>query len=248
MESNGECCIARCATRASHDISKVHTIMLRFRPIAPKPLPATTVSDASSSDSGDAFSRSAAAKRKHVAGKRCSKTVRRRQILPPQAVTLPLLPETPDPKDPPEAKKTTEPVRLSFESLGGAVSEKVDRLWFPVPGVSTVTVECVTNTWQEEAHGKVNLEKDTCAGFISDGYGRVTWTNGAYKETVGEGGVCLVMEVSVPYHCRGFTCKVRVQDACGKERTVPCHVWRMNTGAFAWRLDVKPALSLTLAL
>ncbi|KAK7858074.1 hypothetical protein CFP56_014543 [Quercus suber] len=36
-------------------------------------------------------------------------------------------------------------------------------------------------------------------------------------------------------------------DTCGKERssiTLPCDVWRMDGGGFAWRLDVKAALSL----
>jgi hypothetical protein len=83
---------------------------------------------------------------------------------------------------------------------------------------------------------------DTCPGFISDGYGRVTWINGAYREMMGEGVVALVMKVN----------GVRVvQFACGSGRernslTVPCDVWRMDCGGFAWRLDVKAALSLRL--
>ncbi|TKY73619.1 hypothetical protein E2542_SST02373 [Spatholobus suberectus] len=263
VETKGGCCIARCATRAHH-MSKVDRIMLRFRPIAPKPLPAAALSDASSSESGaDAFSRCGGAKRKHAKdnGKRCSRGIRRRRNAPPPpAVTLPLLPETPDPKKTtPEAKSKTVPLWLSFENRGGAVSEKVDRGWYPPAAGSVVTVECVMDTWQqEEEEGlglgsgdeerKVKLGEDTCPGFISDGYGRVTWTNGAYREAVGEGGVWLAMKVTVPYPYRGFTCRVRVQYACGKERTVPCDVWRMDSGGFAWRLDVKAALSLSLAL
>ncbi|XP_027359212.1 uncharacterized protein LOC113867900 [Abrus precatorius] len=243
-------------------MSKVDTIMLRFRPIAPKPLPAGAFSDASSSESGDAFSRSGGAKRKHVkdngTGKRCSRGIRRRRTAPPPVVTLPLLPETPDPKAPAEERSKNVPVWLSFENHADDPSE-VDRRWcLPAvaSGGSVVMVESVTETWQEEGEGlgnrdeerKVRLGEDTCPSFISDGYGRVTWTNGAYKESVGEGGVWLTMKVSVPYQFRGFTCRVRVQYACVKERTVPCDVWRMDNGGFAWRLDVKAALSLSLAL
>ncbi|KAJ6418130.1 hypothetical protein OIU84_001503 [Salix udensis] len=111
------------------------------------------------------------------------------------------------------------------------------------------------------------MEKDTCPGFISDDYGRVTWTNEAYRMMVGqgEGGdrqvfVWLAMKEKVPMAVtvaghKAFTCRVRVQyqkyDTCRvnlKEKisivTVPCDVWRMDSGCFAWRLDVKAALCL----
>ncbi|CAJ1975026.1 unnamed protein product [Sphenostylis stenocarpa] len=269
MESKGGCCITKCQTHAAHHISKVHTIMLRFRPIAPKPLSAAALSDASSSESAaDAFSRSAGPKRKRAKGntntntKRCT---RRRNAPPPPhppptppPTTLPLLPETPVPKKTisGEGQKNA-PVWLSFGDHGGAAAS-VDPYWFPPPAVAgtVVMMECVTDTWREDderlgsgdEERKVKLEADTCPGFISDGYGRVTWTNGAYREVVGEGGVWLAMKVSVAYPCRGFTCWVRVQYACGTERTVPCDVWRMDSGGFAWRLDVQAALTLTLAL
>lgn len=247
-------------------MSKMDKIMLRFRPIAPKPLPAAAaaLSDASSSES------TGSAKRKdNTASKRCSRGIRRRRNAPPPppppppAVTLPLLPETPDPKKTTsELKNKNVPVWLSFENSfknrGGTASEKVDPCWYSPAAGSVVTVECVMDRWQPQEEGlglgrgdverKVKLEEDTCPGFISDGYGRVTWTNGAYREIMGEGGVWLAMKVTVPCLYRGFTCRVRVQYACGKERTVPCDVWRMNSGGFAWRLDVKAALSLSLAL
>ncbi|KAJ1396240.1 hypothetical protein SESBI_32740 [Sesbania bispinosa] len=259
MESRGGCCIARCATGA-YDMSKVDRIMLRFRPIAPKPGSTVSVSDSSSSENGNAFSRSAGTKRKHAKDNSGNKRgIRRRRTAPPPAVTLPLLPETPDPKDPPKTKSMNAPMWLSFENRGYSVSAKVDP---PAAGLggSVVTVECLTNTWQKEGEGeglqlvrndeerKVKMEKDTCPGFISDGYGRVTWTNGAYQKMVGEGVVLLIMKATVPYPYGGFTCRVRVQYACGKERTVPCDVWRLESGGFAWRLDVTAALSLSLAL
>ncbi|XP_057440068.1 uncharacterized protein LOC130731921 [Lotus japonicus] len=246
MQGNGSCCIARRATDA-YDMAKVHRIMMGFRPIAPKP---NSVSSSENSDAGDAFSRSVGTKRKSNSGSK--RRIRRKRITPPPAVvTLPLLPETPDPKNPPEAmSRNNSPVWMSFENNGYATTAgKVD---LPPALGSVVTVECVTDTWQEEKEvlPVKNLVEDTCPGFVSDGYGRVTWTNGAYREIVGEGGVWLVTkEVRVPFPCvRGFTCRVRVQDTCGKERTVPCDVWRMESGGFAWRLDVTAALSLSLAL
>ncbi|XP_020210755.2 uncharacterized protein LOC109795676 [Cajanus cajan] len=246
METNGGCCIAKRA----HHMSKVHTIMLRYRPIAPKPLPAAATADV------HAFSRS----KPKQAKQRTSRGIRRRRNAPPPpapvpAVTLPLLPETPDPKKTTEeAKRKSLPVWLNFENRAW---EKPDRCWYG----TVVTVECVTDTWQQQEEEELGLglgksdeerraklEEDTCPGFISDGYGSVTWTNGAYRETVGGGGVWLAMKASVAYPYGGFTCRVRVQYACGKERTVPCDAWRMDSGGFAWRLDVKAALTLSLGL
>ncbi|GAU44992.1 hypothetical protein TSUD_184930 [Trifolium subterraneum] len=149
---------------------------------------------------------------------------------------------------------------LSFENHGcyGAMDSVPMRLG-DGGNYSSVTVECVTDAWVEgeglgstDEEKKVNLSLDTCPGFISDGYGRVTWINGAYREMMGEGIVALVMKVNGVILYPSFTCRVRVvQFACGSGRernslTVPCDVWRMNCGGFAWRLDVKAALSLRL--
>ncbi|KAJ6776897.1 hypothetical protein OIU74_000971 [Salix koriyanagi] len=45
-----------------------------------------------------------------------------------------------------------------------------------------------------------------------------------------------------------FSCWVRLQNSWQKEKcsktAVPCDVWRMDFGGFAWRLDVDSALSL----
>ncbi|GAB4860489.1 hypothetical protein Ancab_035647 [Ancistrocladus abbreviatus] len=112
------------------------------------------------------------------------------------------------------------------------------------------------------------LEEDTCPGFISDGWNRVWWANEAYRKLVatrgGEEGagtvdnvmVWLVMKEKAPISYPAFTCRVRVQNTWhGKEKgnsttaassslTLPCDAWRMENGGFAWRLDVKAALSL----
>ncbi|XP_030457989.2 uncharacterized protein LOC115678716 [Syzygium oleosum] len=131
-----------------------------------------------------------------------------------------------------------------------------------------VTVECVTDTWVDgEALGRTdderrrNLERDTCPGFTSDGLGRVTWTNAALRKMVGreeeqeeeEGcGVWLAAREEVGVRAErmmwgAFTCRVRMEYACERERravTLPCDVWRMDGGGFAWRLDVEAALRL----
>ena len=101
---------------------------------------------------------------------------------------------------------------------------------------------------------RMSLERDTCPGFLSDGYGRVVWMNGAYRSMVGqeketdEVTVCLVVKetasvAAVALVYPAFTCRVRVQYTCGS-LTLPCDVWRMEGGGFAWRLDVKAALCL----
>uniref|UniRef100_A0A7N0VDS6 DUF7950 domain-containing protein n=1 Tax=Kalanchoe fedtschenkoi TaxID=63787 RepID=A0A7N0VDS6_KALFE len=123
---------------------------------------------------------------------------------------------------------------------------------------SGVTVECVTEMWVSgEGLGRTDEERvrilnhDTCPGFISDAQNRVTWTNRAYRKMVvgeEEGGdvvVWLAMKERVPVSYPAFTCRVRVQNTCTKEiKILPCDVWRMDGGGFAWRLDVKAALSL----
>ncbi|KAK7330598.1 hypothetical protein VNO77_24795 [Canavalia gladiata] len=295
MDGRGGCCIARYATGAPH-VSSVDKIMLRFRPIAPKPVAGTTASDASSSESSDAFFKRGSTKRKYVRNSNSSKRRTRRrktrsspeQKNPAPAVTLPLLPETPDPKDSPARDLTqnkvqdnndnnsfrnnlnkTMPVWLSFENRTPAKVEPYYYFGAMDPAAvrlggwcSCVTVECVTDTWVEgeglgstDEERRVKLSKDTCPGLISDGYGRVTWTNKAYGEMMGHKGegesrVLLVMKVSAVVPYPSFTCRVRVvQYACGRERnslTVPCDVWRMDSGGCAWRLDVKAALSLRL--
>ncbi|KAF7833952.1 uncharacterized protein G2W53_008811 [Senna tora] len=278
MDARGGCCIARYATGA-YDMSKVHRIMLRFRPIAPKPVTGSTNSGGSSSESSDAFSKQGGRpKRKYVRdnsnkNKRCN---RRRKSPPPPTepepepvVTLPLLPETPDRKDPAASVRNHAnhvPIWLSFENCAAGKVDPATSFWRG--GGSCVTVECVTGTWAEgdvlgstDEERRVKLSRDTCPGFISDGYGRVTWTNGAYGKMVGEGKerVWLVMKEEKVGRMMGayttsFTCRVRLEyynnNTCGNKKrrsvTVPCDVWRMESGGFAWRLDVNAALSLSL--
>ena len=111
----------------------------------------------------------------------------------------------------------------------------------------------------------MSLEMDTCPGFVSDRLGRVTWTNGAYRKmmmmghhdhdhhevamwlVIKEESLREIMARTLSY--TSFTCRVRLvqYNTRGKERssiTLPCDVWRMDGGGFAWRLDVKATLSL----
>ena len=287
MDLRGGCCIARYVPGASH-VSTVDKIMLRFRPIAPKPAAGATASDGSSSETSDAFLRNGNTKRKYVRDsnytskrricrrKNSNSSPEQKQKQTTPAVTLPLLPETPDRKDFPAKDLTPSPVRNNNNNNSSNKSKKLNIINKNVPvwvsfanrsltmmggWCSCVTVESLTDTWVEgewlgstDEERRVNLSKDTCPGFISDGYGRVTGTNEAYEKMMegdeGQGPVLLVNKVNTVVPHASFTCLVRVvQYACGRERsslTVPCGVWRMDSGGFAWRLDVETALSLRL--
>lgn len=275
MEGRGGCCIARYAAAGVYDMSKVDRIMLRFRPIAPKPATGGSVSPQANSE---VCSKSGRGKRRHSKEsntlrntKRCIK--KRRVLNEEKMVTLPLLPETPDCKDSILKQEkgglvqNMMPLRLSFSQaddlkdgfLGGGLSADpvvpMAPPWVQMVG-SFVTIECLTDAWvsgdglgSTDAERKLSLESDTCPGFISDGLGSVTWTNRAYKEMVGgEMTVQLLMKQRLPtITYPAFTCRVRVQYTCGKDRvsvTLPCDVWRMDGGGFAWRLDINAALSL----
>ncbi|KAH9792120.1 hypothetical protein KPL71_003993 [Citrus sinensis] len=109
-----------------------------------------------------------------------------------------------------------------------------------------------------------NLENDTCPGFVSDGLSyKVMWVNEAYKKmvtmvrkendvVVSAGSVVvvmvsLVMKVKLPRFFTSLTCRVRVEYTWQNEKyskIIPCDIWRMECGGFAWRLDVDAALSL----
>ncbi|XP_058102205.1 uncharacterized protein LOC131246276 [Magnolia sinica] len=262
----GGCCVARYAGGAYVASSKVDRIMLRFRPIAPKPATGGSVTGAAveNNPSVDAcVRRGSRAKRRCVRDSKRSSKKRRafsgeeKEKSDVAFVTLPLLPETP------ERKESSPDLTAQYFPC-----------WFgkpgPDPGVpvvapqpvrpvgSWVTLERVTDTCgaglvslAEEEVMMRSLEEDTCPGFVTDGWDRVTWTNEAYRTMVGGDGevvVGLVIRERVPETLRAFSCRVRVQYTCRKERnsmTVPCDVWRMLDGkGFAWRLDVKAALSL----
>ncbi|KFK34159.1 hypothetical protein AALP_AA5G108100 [Arabis alpina] len=300
MDGRGGCCIARYTIGSrpyDYDLSKADRIMLRFRPIAPKPTSdgggGGGVKPVSSGDSGssDVSVRSGRGKRKckrnkenggNTNTKRCTRRRRSEKSVVhgrATAVTLSLLPETPDQGDlkaSVEKKKQQGPFWLSFSDGGGGgmftpayKTTEVERRRKVVIS-SCMTVERVTDAWidgyglgKSDQERKMNLVRDTCPCFISDGSGRVTWTNDAYRkmardnlpvEGVPESGdsfhviVRLVMKERPMLTYPAFTCRVKLQYTCqDRERgsvTVPCDVWRMDCGGFAWRLDVKAALCL----
>ncbi|KAF2302629.1 hypothetical protein GH714_000465 [Hevea brasiliensis] len=226
MDRRGGCCIARYGGGA-YDMSKVDRIMLRFRPIAPKPANAGSSSCWSCPEMSEVSYRSGRGKRRFNAtngnnSKRCNNggNIRKRKGLIEEkvdaAVTLPLLPETPDRKDTPGRESALDllslkqtrsvPTWLGFGSNEKCHDRMVISARFGMPGYqsvltpqvmrvligSCVTVECITDTWVDldglgctDEERKMNLERDTCPGMISDGFGRVTWTNEAYRTMAG---------------------------------------------------------------
>lgn len=186
-------------------------------------------------------------------------------------VTLSLLPETPEREDSRSVKGF--PTGINFGSgesrdAGGGfwMSGAAGMVAQPLRVVGTlVHVECITQTRVNGfGYGGIgwvgrgmltDLERDTYPGFVSDGLERVVWVNRAYREMAAgleeeEVLVWLVVKEGVqlpPESWPGFTCSVRVV-TCGEEkssRTLLCDVWRLEGGGgFAWRLDVKAALSL----
>ncbi|KAJ0231304.1 hypothetical protein HA466_0299700 [Hirschfeldia incana] len=295
MDGRGGCCIARYGGYGGrYGLSKADRIMLRFRPIAPKPASdgrgaslgaGKYGSTTNSGGSSDAPAKSGRGKRKcqkESSGGNPRRCNRRKISNVPDggvaAVTLSLLPETPDERAFPDLnvspaendQKRNGPLWLSFSGGDGGMptpyktTEISPRRTVVVS--SCVTVERVTDAWID-GHGlgrtdeekKMSLVRDPCPGFISDGVGRVTWTNEAYRKMAKEGApgmsydhfhvnVRLVMKERPMLTYSAFTCRVRLQYTCRDcERgsvTVPCDVWRMDGGGFAWKLDVKAALCL----
>lgn len=277
-------------------MSKVDRIMLKFRPIAPKPAAAgSSVSGTTTPpQKTEVPVRTGRWKRRYVkennknsnnskrSNSGSSPSGRKRKAPSPEenessgktvsggetVVTLPLLSESPERKDRSvDVVKKNAPIWLSFggnQENNNGQSQGYGGVMFPQPVRvvgSWVKVESVTDAWVEgyglgrtDEEKLINLERDSCPGFISDGLNRVRWANKAYKAMVGEGAgevvVWLVMkdDVRLPDNksTAAFTCRVRVV-RCGKEKNsliLPCDVWRMDGGGFAWRLDTEAALSL----
>lgn len=316
MDGRGGCCIARYASGTSYDMSKMDRIMLRFRPIAPKPVLNGKDSVTSTAESSDVYVKTGRGKRRYSrnnsntntdsnsgSGTKKSNTGGRKRKSPSSssaedndktvisggsfsrgdavAVTLPLLPETPEEKssasvmkgspvsgcgggDRKVDRKNPLPMWLNFgkeEKVVDQMTSQARSVYMPVRSVvgTWVRVECITEAWVDlcslgrtDEEKLINLEKDTCPGFLSDGFNRIHWTNKAYRDmTAVEGGdvaVWLVIKegTKLPVGSPAFTCRVRLVTS-GKEKnslTLPCDVWRLDCGGFAWRLDTKAALSL----
>lgn len=132
---------------------------------------------------------------------------------------------------------------------------------------SWITIESVTGACEErrmigctENEIWKNLERDSCPGFISNGYDEVLWVNSAYRrmldlESNGGGpasevAVWLTVKVdrsTVVKYLPTFSCTVRIEYRLMEKKRkmiVPCDVCVMDSGVIAWLLDVRFALSL----
>ncbi|XP_040385509.1 vegetative cell wall protein gp1-like [Oryza brachyantha] len=180
---------------------------------------------------------------------------------PPPSATLPLLPV------PPMETMTTQvaggselpPAVAPAHSAGPSVVAPRPLL----PAAALVTVEDVTSVWRDGADAPSSAARagdehdDDAPAFVSDQWGRVTWTNAAFHRAVAPGlsRVALAAKGAVPAwgSCAGFTCRVRVHPSSPHRRggslVAPCDVWRLDAaGCYLWRLDLQAALSLSLRL
>ncbi|OAY29598.1 uncharacterized protein LOC110602025 [Manihot esculenta] len=155
---------------------------------------------------------------------------------------------------------------LTFTDRTAAMAEKrTIETWVTVESVTDTCMDLVGGLGSTDEEKMNNLKKDTCPGFISDGRTKVEWVNEAYKKMVmvrpennnrkyppaDEITVKLaIKEKLLPYlYNPAFTCWVRLQYTWQKEKfsqMVPCDVWKMESGGYAWKLDIKAALSLGL--
>lgn len=282
----------------SQDKMLINPVMLRFRPIAPKP--DTGGSSLPTENKNGPFVSQARTKRKYVRVCKDSNGYKREKMVSEEeskdgveqsVLTLQLLPERAQKKDldagdsSSKVDHTADKKAVEDNHIQGPQMWLSDNKWVfgdMDPGAgsdrtavmaqtrvveSWVTVESVTDTCMDvrgigftDAEKIKNLERDTCPGFVSDGFERVQWVNEAYKSLVsqeeryGESTECtvrlVVKERLLPCLYPAFTARVRLQHTWRNQKctskVVPCDVWRMDCGGFAWRLDVKAALSLGL--
>ncbi|KAG2261390.1 hypothetical protein Bca4012_013850 [Brassica carinata] len=267
----------------AHDKVSVDSLMLRYRPIAPKPSTGQPCGTGDNNNNNNTYGKRT--KRKYVRVSKNIKTTCRGKSRSdvsdgreqPGVVTLQLMPEKSDLSGDytPLDQDSLDP---SVKTIIG-VETRETNTWATFNGGVTaevetwVTVESVTGVYDGSSSSHVvgctdvemvdNLGKDTCPAFVSDASNRVVWVNEAYRRNVsGEDWssslslpdvmVWLVAEEStVAMYCnyRAFTCRVRMQYTWQETKytkTVPCDVWKMEFGGFAWRLDTTAALTLWL--
>nr|GMC99492.1 uncharacterized protein LOC109158085 [Ipomoea batatas] len=244
---------------ASRDKTIINRVMLRFRPIAPKPAadtPSTTTAS-SGSKSKDLVTERPRSKRKYVRVKKMRKRkgIRTQNICNNNdrrgeeegksetmtVLTLQLLPESSScntnfNRSSPNKGSLEKPILMNFDDTqmgwrdrGGRVVE------------SWVMVDGMTDTWVDEGElgysdteKMKNLERDSCPALISDALNRLV--------------VRLSITENMILPAAAFACTVRVvywwQTAKMQSKTMPCDVWKMEFGGLAWRLDTKAALCL----
>lgn len=300
MERKGVCCLAPrygAAVGAGGQASmswQMGRIMLKFRPIAPKPAamaPAPVMTGGAGRGKRKAVGRGGGRGRKpkkeaKVAAvtpviatataavpKESSDKDREKKSLsspsssssgmtsvdssPPPA-TLPLMPVAPVENDKEVVAAPEEPPVAPAYAAGQVVAP-----WALRPAASWVTVEDVTGTWRDGEAPSVAACGlwDDAPAFVSDQWGRISWTNAVFNRAVSGGGDddAAASEVRVELDakggaatvpawgtCAGFTCRVRVRHACPRRSSLvaPCDVWWLDAGGYLWRLDLQAALSL----
>ncbi|KAL1197982.1 hypothetical protein V5N11_022556 [Cardamine amara subsp. amara] len=257
----------------AQDKVSADTLMLRYRPIAPKP----------TNNNNNSYGMSKRTKRKYVRVSKNNKSTCRGKGRSDVSdtreqtgvVTLQLLPEKSDlsgeytPLDQDNLDPTVETIigeetqeNNTWATFNGGVTAEVET-W--------VTVESITGVCDGSSSSHAvrctdveiveNLGNDTCPAFVSDGSNSVVWVNEAYRRHVsGDDSsssspdvvVWLVAEEATSAmfcNYRAFTCRVRMQYTWQETKytkTVPCDVWKMEFGGFAWRLDTRVALTLWL--
>ncbi|KAL6905856.1 hypothetical protein ACP4OV_003457 [Aristida adscensionis] len=305
MERKGGCCLAPRYTAAAGGTGQawqMGRIMLKFRPIAPKPAAMAPVPSPSPSPAPAPAAAAGRGKRKAAAGgagRRGRKPKKAATVVPapapaavkttasqkesdkdkslsdrsssssgmtsvdssppppptpPAPTTLPLMPVLPAEEKQASAASTA---AAPSHAAGGelAVAPRAAR----PAATSWVTVEAVTATWRDgEAPSTATTPwagDDEAPAFVSDQWGRVTWTNAAFSRAVLPAAADVEVRVGLAANlgaaavpawgtCAGFTCRVRVRGGGGAV-VAPCDVWRLDAGGcYLWRLDLQAALTL----
>ncbi|XP_047967893.1 uncharacterized protein LOC125211960 [Salvia hispanica] len=245
----------------SNNPTVLSRIMLRFRPIAPKPAGEDAGSAAPDPAKRDLAGRRVKRKYVRIRKRRCNKSK------VPEGGNPPSPPERSAVDDAPPPQKRAVTLQLLGDGSGGGESEmrwrdldgggrrkadlsgygggSVIATWIVVEGV-TVT-EKLTELGlgfsdEERIH---NLERDTCPGFISDHTNNVIWMNAAYKRMVAaddEAGaaeaekkgvlVWLVVKEDLPHFCPSFACRVRVTQQNGQGQK-----WNKIVPCDVWRME-----------
>lgn len=274
---------------ATKDTTIINKMMLRFRPIAPKPVADSSGSGYTPETHKPDVVGKRRTKRKYVRVKKNNKCKNKKEekeksdgslVLDDNhqtVVTLQLLPESSGGvKSSPENRSYPKNVNFLVQERSiwmnknilsiGAPDPSVEirspmvvESWVMVDGITNSTLVDISALGSTDMEKMMNLERDTCPGFISDGLDSVKWVNLAYRrmiDPVEDGGeppemaVRLVVKEnkSAPLLLISvFACTVRIvytRNKVKQSRTMPCDVWKMDFGGFAWRFDAKASLSL----
>lgn len=263
-----------------NDTTIMNRIMLRFRPIAPKPVPGGSSPGSTPENNNVELVTKRRVKRKYVRVKKSSKCKSSNKEDEANkdgsslygdngtVLTLQLMPESSSGVKNSLENSGSQPFWMNFQKsensgILAVGSDQVDRtveMQKKRVVESWVMVDRITNALVDgEALGSTDLEKmknleaDTCPGLISDGLDRVQWVNLAYKRMVdpleGSGKApelvtwLVVKEKILLPNLPAFACTVRILYTKNSQ-TMPCDVWKMEFGGFAWRFDAKAALRL----